>query len=164
MIRQPHVQIRRFPNDAAIPRHQSATYRQTGVLPYGRFLRDVFRRCGRSGKTFGYYPDHARTGGWRAGQNGRRAVSRRRTISGAPGQVGQKRGDLRTGRRSRRGQRACGAQSRAHRNARHADRFRIAGRQGNQPYRCRVPRQKIHRFGVGIAAKRRIQNQADNCG
>lgn len=46
----------------------------------------------------------------------------------------------------------------------HADRFRIAGRQGNQPHRCRVPRQKIHRFGVGIAAKRRIQNQADNCG
>lgn len=40
----------------------------------------------------------------------------------------------------------------------------LAGRQGNQPHRCRVPRQKIHRFGVGIAAKRRIQNQADNCG
>lgn len=33
-----------------------------------------------------------------------------------------------------------------------------------KPHRCRVPRQKIHRFGVGIAAKRRIQNQADNCG
>ncbi len=88
IIRQPHVKSAVSPMMQQYPSIKAQHTDKLVFYRMGDFTR-CFRRCGRSGKTFGYYPDHARTGGWQGSQNGRRAVSRRRTISGAPGQVGQ---------------------------------------------------------------------------
>ena len=106
--------------DAAVSAHQGAASRCASLLPHGRFLRAVLRRCRRGRPPAGHHPHGARAFGWQAHSDGRRAVPCGGRLPCQAGGEGPRRGHLRADRRSGHRQRAGGAARGADRHARHA--------------------------------------------
>ena len=134
---------RPYADDAAVPAHQGAASRQAAVLPHGRFLRAVLRRC-RAGRAAARHHAHAaRRVRRRADQDGRRALPRGRAISRQAGQARRIGRDLRADRRPEHLQGSGRAPGHAHRHAGHADRCGAAGRQARQ-----LAARRSHRTGT----------------
>ena len=141
-------------DDAAVPAHQGRASRHPGVLPDGRLLRAVLRRRRKSVAPDRPYAHPARHVGGRAGQDGRRAGAFGRAVPRQAGEArpvgGDRRADRRPGDREGPGR----PPGHAHRHARHAHRFRAAGRQGRQRSARRFPRQVHGRPRMALSCER----------
>ena len=160
---------RRHADDAPVPGDQGGASRPSAVLPHGRFLRAVLRRCGQGLGGARHRADQARPASGRRHQDVRRAGAQPRGLPVAPDPPGLQGRRLRAGRGSGRGQEArrqVGGRARrgAGHHARHADRGFAARRA--QPQLSRRHRRGAGRAGAGLARPldRRLRHPAAAAG
>ena len=150
---------------AAVSTHQGPASERPSVLPHGRFLRAVLRRCQGGGASARHHSDGAGKIRRGADSHGRSAVSRHRRLFGEIGGTRPHGGHLRASGRPQHRQRARGAAGGARGHPRHhrRGRFACAGpgerARRRQPVRRRLGRcvaePRVRRVRGGPCARRR---------
>ncbi len=141
-------------DDGAVPAHQGRVSGHAGVLPHGRLLRAVLRRCAQGAPAARHHADHPRRQRRRAGGHGRRAGAFGRGLPGAADQAGRGRGRGRTGGRRGHRQGSGGTQGGARGHARHRHRQRTDGRARRHAAAGAAPAQGPLRSGLAGAVQR----------